>query len=172
MSSRAARAPARRIARTGHAEAAVAAPAEAVWRVVTDVTRTGEWSHECQRVTWLGGAASAVPGARFRGRNQAGLLRWHRLSEITAVRAPRELRWRTLPTLRFPDSTEWTILVEPDGPLTRITVSYRVVRLPAVLDWLFARLIPAHRDRGAGLTSDLQRLGAVAAADAARAQSR
>ena len=51
----------RRLARTCRVEAEVAAPVDAVWRVVSDVTRTGEWSHECHSVHWLDGATSAVP---------------------------------------------------------------------------------------------------------------
>jgi hypothetical protein len=43
----------RRVARTCRAEVIADAPVEAVWRVVADVTRTGEWSHECLDVSWL-----------------------------------------------------------------------------------------------------------------------
>ena len=45
----------------------VAAPPEAVWAVVSDVTRVGEWSGECRACVWLGEAVAPVPGARFRG---------------------------------------------------------------------------------------------------------
>src|SRR6266702_2020774 len=76
----------------------VDAPVEAVWRVITDVTRTGEWSHECRQVAWLHGAAQAAPGVRFRGRNRSGLLRWSRVCEVIAVDTPREIAWRTIPT--------------------------------------------------------------------------
>ena len=53
----------RRVARTCRAEVIAGAPLEAVWCVVADVTRTGEWSHECLDVSWLGGATAAAPGA-------------------------------------------------------------------------------------------------------------
>ena len=36
----------RRVARTCRAEVIADAPVESVWRVIADVTRTGEWSHE------------------------------------------------------------------------------------------------------------------------------
>jgi hypothetical protein len=40
----------------------VPAPVDAVWRVVVDVTRTGEWSHECLQVQWTGTTDRAAPG--------------------------------------------------------------------------------------------------------------
>jgi uncharacterized protein YndB with AHSA1/START domain len=46
----------RRAAMTARAEVSVAAPLDAVWRVIADVTRTAEWSHECRQVAWLDGA--------------------------------------------------------------------------------------------------------------------
>ena len=55
----------RRVQKQGRCEVHTDAPIDAVWAVVRDVTRTGEWSHECLSVTWLGDATDARPGARF-----------------------------------------------------------------------------------------------------------
>lgn len=38
---------------TAEASVDIAAPPEAVWTVVADVTRTPEWSPVCHRVEWL-----------------------------------------------------------------------------------------------------------------------
>lgn len=154
--------PPRRVQRENRVSVTVDAAIEDVWHVVRDVTRVGDWSHECVGAEWLGGALAAAPGAQFRGRNRAGLFRWGRRCEILAA-DPFELVWRTVPTALFPDSSEWRItLAEADGA-TRITQQFRVVRVPPVLGTLFAFMIPAHRDRTAGLTDDLLRLGLVAA---------
>jgi hypothetical protein len=135
------------------------------------VTRVGEWSHECVGAEWLGDATAAVPGARFRGRNRAGLFRWGRVCEV-AVAEPYELVWTTVPTALYPDSSQWRIaLAEEDGG-TRITQQFRVVRVPPLLGTLYALLIPSHRDRTAGLVQDLERLGAVAARSAANPRRR
>ena len=75
-----------------------AGPVDAVWRVVVDVTRTGEWSHECLQVQWTGTTDRAGPGARFRGRNRAGRLGWSRACEMLTVDPPSRLVWRTVPT--------------------------------------------------------------------------
>ena len=141
----------------------VDAPPQDVWRVVADVRRTGEWSHECRSGEWLAGADAAAPGVRFRGRNRARWVRWTRTCEIVAVDEPHEIVWRTVPSWRYPDSTEWRIRLVAEERRTRITQSFTVVRTPRLLDPVYAWLIPAHQDRDARLADDLARLGAVAA---------
>jgi uncharacterized protein YndB with AHSA1/START domain len=162
----------RRVARTCQVEVVADAPIESVWRVIADVTRTGEWSHECHHVTWLGGATVAAPGARFRGRNTSGWLRWSRRCEILAVDAPRQLSWRTIPTVLFADSSDWRIGLEPTGTGTRIVQAFQLTKFPRWWEWIVAWANPRHIDRSAALTEDLRRLGAVATAEARAAQRR
>jgi iron-sulfur cluster repair protein YtfE (RIC family) len=156
----------RSIPLSGRVEAVVEAPLDAVWRVVSDVTRIGEWSHECRRGQWLGRAKTPAPGARFRGTNRASLWTWRRINEIVRVDAPHTIAWRTIPTVRYRDSSEWQIALEPVDGKTRIVQTYRVVQASAVVAKLYAILIPSHRGRTSALTDDLRRLGALAAADA------
>jgi uncharacterized protein YndB with AHSA1/START domain len=155
----------RRVARACRVEATADAPIESVWRVVADVTRTGEWSHECHHVTWLGGATAAAPGARFRGRNRSGWLRWSRICEVLAVDPPHRISWRTVPTLLFIDSSDWSITLESAGTGTRIVQAFQLTRCPRWWEWIVARANPRHTDRSAALTEDLHRIAAVAAAD-------
>lgn len=143
-------------------EVEVDATVQQVWEVISDVTRIGEWSHECHSARWLDHARGIVPGARFRGRNRAGWARWSRTSEIVTVDPPCEIVWRTVPTRLFPDSTQWRIRLEPREGRTLITQSFTVLRAPWLLDRLYARLIPAHQDRDARLAEDLARIGAAA----------
>jgi hypothetical protein len=159
----------RRVQKHGRVEVTVPAGRGAVWDVVRDPTRVGEWSHECVAAEWLGGATAAVPGARFRGRNRSGLFRWGRVSEVV-VAEPFELTWRTVPTALYPDSTEWTIRLHQDEGGTRIEQAFRVVKAPKILDVVYATVIPTHRDRSQALAADLRRLGALAGAGA-RAQA-
>ena len=144
----------------------VDADCDAVWDVVRDVTRVGEWSHECVGVAWLGGATTAVPGARFRGRNRQGIFRWGRVCEIVTAE-PHELVWRTVPTALYPDSTEWKISLRRTGTATDIEQSFRVIRGPKVLAFVYGLVLPAHRDRTAALIGDLRRLGDLAVAPSA-----
>ena len=154
---------------SGRAEVTVAAPIGAVWSIVADVTRTGEWSHECHQVGWLQGASEAAPGVRFRGRNRSGWLRWTRTCELIAVESPRRIAWRTVTSPLFVDSTEWTITLEPVPGGTRIVQTYRVTKCPLWWEWIVVRVNPPHIDRSAALTADLHRLGRVTTADIAAA---
>lgn len=154
------------IARHGRTETTADAPVEAVWRIICDVTRVGEWSHECRHAHLLGGARTAAPGVRFRGSNRSGIFRWSRTCVFTVVDPPRTLAWRTAGLWGRADSTEWRIDLEPDAGGTRIVQTYQVLRVAPGLDRLYWRLVKAHRDRREALDSDLQRLAETAAVDA------
>ena len=153
--------PARRVQLENRVEVTVDADIDDVWNVVRDVTRVGEWSHECVGAEWLAGATAAAPGVRFRGRNRSGVFRWGRVCEIISA-DPYELVWITVPTTLYPDSSEWRIALTKVEGGTRLSQQFRVVHAPKVLAVLYALVIPAHRDRTAALAEDLTRLGTVA----------
>ena len=133
-----------------------------VWAVLVPESLVGEWSHECTGVQWLDGATDVTPGARFRGRNRAGMVRWGRVCEIVDVK-DRKLAWRTVPTLLYPDSVEWRIRIDTTDEGTGIEQTFHSITIPAILDRLYAIIIPGHRDRGDALAEDLRRLARVAA---------
>lgn len=58
---------------------------QTVWEMVSDVTRMGEWSPETTSCRWLGGANGATVGARFRGSNRHGILRWSTTCTVTSA---------------------------------------------------------------------------------------
>lgn len=150
----------RRVQRNGSTAVLVDAGIDDVWEVVRDPTRVGEWSHECIGGEWVGEAAEARPGARFRGLNKQGHIRWGRLSEVVSAEAY-ELVWRTVPTRLYPDSTEWALRLTPVEDGTRIEQTFQVVK-GTVLEPLYATIAPAHRDRRDALRQDLERIGTVA----------
>ncbi len=152
------------IPRSATVDVVVDAPPTAVWEVVGDPTRTGEWSHECTTVKYVDGATAARPGARFRGRNRVGRSGWSRTCEIVAVDEGRSISWRTIPSRMHNDSTTWTISLEPtDSGATRIVQQYEITKLSPLMDRLIWQFVPVHRDRRDALTDDLHRIGAVAA---------
>lgn len=144
-------------------ETEIDATPDEVWTVLADVTRVGEWSHECRAADWLPGHHTAEVGAQFAGRNRRGALRWGRRCTITEVQPGRLLVYRTGGGF-LPDSTEWRFELEPTatgGCLVR--QSFQIIRLPLPTELMILLLLPAHRDRRSALAADLVRLGEVAA---------
>lgn len=54
----------------------IAAPPEAVFAAITDVTRMGEWSPETHDAEWNDGADGPALGATFTGHNRNGEAEW------------------------------------------------------------------------------------------------
>ncbi len=144
-------------------EAVVDATPEQVWRVLSDVPRVGEWSHECHSASWVEGHGTAVVGAQFFGSNRAGRMRWGRRCTITEAMPRQTLVYRTSGGIP-PDSTEWRFEIEalPSGG-TRIRQSFRILRMSRAMEAAIYLLVPRHRDRSEALRADLVRLGEVAA---------
>lgn len=57
---------------------------EEVWDLVSDVTRTGEWSPICRACWWDDGDGPRV-GAHFTGHNEHGERQWDTRSEVVAA---------------------------------------------------------------------------------------
>lgn len=70
----------------------VRASPETVYDLVSDVTRTGEWSPVCTSCWWTDGEPGAV-GAQFTGRNESGGRTWETLSHVVAAEPGREFAW-------------------------------------------------------------------------------
>lgn len=105
----------------------IAAPAEQVWGLLADVERMSEWSPECYRVAWLDGARSpATPGARFRGWNRYGLLRWSVLCTVSSAVPSREISWTTL--AGDMEMTTWSYRLTPAGSGVDVVESFDVHR--------------------------------------------
>jgi hypothetical protein len=153
------------------ASAVIEAPIDAVWDVVSDVTRVGEWSGECQGCAWVEGADSAVPGAKFRGRNRRGSLRWTRLNQVIKAEAPHTFVWRTVTRFPYLDSVEWKLILAAEGSKTRITEAFEILRLSKAMEGVLNVIMPAHRDRSSDLASDLDRLKSLVEAKSGQRSS-
>ena len=66
------------------AETTINAPPEAVWALVADVTRIGEFSPECVGAEWVDGSSAPSVGATFAGTNHKGERDWTRPCTVTA----------------------------------------------------------------------------------------
>src|SRR5438128_1188944 len=65
---------------------------EALYDLVSDVTRTGEWSPVCRQCSWDEGASGQV-GDWFTGRNDNGQRQWETRSQVVAAEPGREFAW-------------------------------------------------------------------------------
>lgn len=70
---------------TAQVSESIAADPDIVYKLVSDVPRMGEWSPETRSCRWLDGASGPVVGARFRGINARGPLRWSTTCTVTAA---------------------------------------------------------------------------------------
>lgn len=116
----------------GSASIHVDAPPERVYDLLADITRMGEWSPETYRAEWRNGATRARTGARFRGWNRKGPVRWFTDPIIECAERGRELCFTTtlLGRGRF---TTWTYRMHAaPGGGTELEESWEEVsRIPA-----------------------------------------
>ena len=69
------------------------APAQVVYDLVADPMRMADWSPECVRCRWIGGASEPAVGARFRGTSRKGRRRWTTTSTIVEMRPGELFAW-------------------------------------------------------------------------------
>lgn len=82
------------VAREVEVFAAIHAPVERVWELVSDITLMPDLSAELQRVEWADGFDRPCPGAQFLGTNRHDAIgTWTTRSQITACEPPRVFEW-------------------------------------------------------------------------------
>ena len=118
----------------------VAAPPERIWQLVSDITPMPRWSPETYRTRWIGGATHAAPGARFRGSNRWGFIRWTTTVEVEVAEPGRELAFVTF--VEGAKRTRWSYVFEPKDGGTLVTESrtrLSIAPLRGNFDRLFMR---------------------------------
>ena len=103
----------------------VARSPEQVYALVSDVTRTGEWSPTCTACWWDEGAGPQQ-GSWFTGRNQTPSRTWETRSQVVVARPGEEFAWVVGDGL-----VRWGYLLEPCDEGTRLTETWHF--LPAGL---------------------------------------
>ena len=98
----------------------VACPPEALYDLVSDVTRTGEWSPICAACWWDEGDGPRV-GAHFTGRNVTPARTWDTRSEVVAAEPGREFAWMVGEGI-----VRWGYLLEPADGGTRLTETWEL----------------------------------------------
>lgn len=102
--------------------AKIAAPADELYALVSDVIRMGEWSPENVGGQWIGDATAPAVGARFRGSNRRGWRRWSTTCTVVAAEPGRQFAFDVafagIPTAR------WAYQFRPDGDATIVTETW------------------------------------------------
>lgn len=144
-----------------------ASPA-AVWALVSDVTRVGEFSPETFEAEWLDGASHAQVGTRFRGhvkRNGRGPVYWT-VCNIVTCEPERELAFVVMNRKR-PLNT-WSYRLAPAaGGGTDVTESFQLADgAPMRMYWALAGRWRAKTNER-GMRTTLERMKAVLERDGA-----
>ena len=109
--------------RTHSSSVVIASSPEAVYDLLSDVTRTGEWSVQCRACSWEDDGGPRV-GAWFTGRNEAGGRTWETRNQVIAADRGREFAWEV-----GEGYVRWSFRMEPADGGTRLTESWEF--LPA-----------------------------------------
>lgn len=140
----------------------MAASADRVWDVVSDITRVGEFSPETFEAEWLDGAGGPKPGARFRGhvrRNGRGPVYWTTCT-VTACEPGREFAF----TVGGPGGkilNTWRYQLEPVSGGTAVTESFELPSTPLTrLYWRIAGSARGRTNRD-GMRATLEKIKAV-----------
>lgn len=117
-----------------HVSVDIAAEPAAVWRVVSDVARTGEWSPECRKVIVWRRGGRVRRGTWITGINRSGWVVWPTNCKVETYEVDEAIGWRVVES-----GARWTYRLQQVGDLTKVTES-RV--LPDGKPWIaqiFAR---------------------------------
>ena len=119
---------------TNEAKIHIGASPEAVYAMVADVTRMGEWSPENLGAEWLDGATGPAVGARFKGKNKrkAG---WATKCTITGADPGREFAFDV-----GKGQTKWRYRFEPAGDGVDVIESFEIVKEPGAMGRFFTKL--------------------------------
>ena len=112
----------------------IAAPADVLYEMVSDLSRMGEWSPENAGGRWRRGSGPTV-GGRFKGRNARGLARWTTNVEVTAAEPGRLFEFVVHLVWPLNYLVTWGYRFEPQSGSTLVT-QYRQDHRPTWWVWL------------------------------------
>lgn len=139
----------------------IEAPPEAVWDLVSDVTKIGRYSPETFEAEWLDGATGPAVGVRFRGhvkRNQKGPTYWA-TCVITECEPNRVFEFTVGPSVEK-GMNNWRYQLEPSGTGTDVTESFRLKdALPLKVYWALLGWARGKTNRD-GMQATLERMKA------------
>jgi len=139
--------------RKGEGSITVRAEPAAIWSLVTDVTRMGEWSPENERGEWIDGATGPAVGARFKGYNRRGRSRWSTTCEVTEAQPGRSFVFVTGGTAK--PGTWWRYRFDPVDGGTLVTESFEMTKALGPFSRFLTRVTTGVTDRRADMEESI-----------------
>lgn len=138
-----------------------ASPAD-VYALVTDVAGMGRFSPECTGGRWLDGATGPAEGARFKGLNRRGAVRWSTTNEVVTAEPGVAFAFETKQS-----GMRWSYHLEADVDGTLLTESREPWRPRPLLAKIVSAValggVASHDDEmRAGMTATLEKIKQVA----------
>lgn len=134
----------------------ISADAAAVYRYVTDLTRSGEWSPECRGGEWVSGVA-ATQGAVFRGWNHrrddtvawAPVVRgeWFTEAEVVAAEPNSLFTWAMRDSSGQVQQSVWSFRITDNAEGVVLAHDFVMRSLTEGMNKILARLTPTDRER-------------------------
>jgi hypothetical protein len=139
----------------------------AVWNLISDVTRIGEFSPETLEGRWIDGATGPAVGAKFQGhvkRNGRGPMYWT-TCRVTACEPEREFAFVVQVPGSGTEVNTWRYRLAPAGAGTDVHESFELT--PSLFIRIYWTLAGPFRSRTnlRGMTETLNRIKAVAEAN-------
>lgn len=132
-----------------------------IYDLITDIAGMGRLSPECTGGRWLDGATGPAVGARFKGSNKRGLVRWSTTNTVVAAEPGVLFSFET-----GDSGMRWTYRMDADGDGTVVTESREAFRERPPLARFFSKLLlggDAHEaELREGMAATLRRLKELA----------
>ena len=100
----------------------IAVDPDVLYDLVSDVTRTGEWSPVCKACWWDDEAEAGSVGAWFNGRNETPQRTWETRSQVMTAERGREFAWNV-----GGDMVSWSFRLTPSEAGTTLTESWHML---------------------------------------------
>lgn len=136
----------------------IEASPEALYDLISDPANMGRLSPECTGGRWLDGATGPAVGARFKGSNKRGFVRWSTTSTVVAADRGEEFAFEV-----GDSGTRWGYRFEADGTGTVVTESRAASKPYPFIAKAFTTVLLGGVDRHTqelreGMAATLQRL--------------
>ena len=126
-----------------------------LYDLISDITRTHEFSPNVRRSKWIGGATGPSVGARFKAINTAARgPAWPNKPVVTVASPGEEFTFRR--TEPFAGTLEWRYRFVPEDGGTRVTESYEVIEPITLVGWFIIGTLCGQTDSRATLRHSME----------------